>query len=117
MRALPHLVPFFIFFLYLVVGSVIFMWLEGGNSAVAMHKALLSDMKAQLHEALVNASAYLSNGTDWVELLNNYTQLVTKPTLTPLGRYETPRESVGWTFTSSMLFCVITITTIGKSSK
>ena len=111
MRALPHLAPCVVYFLYLILGSLVFLLLEGNNTELQEFQEMVNNMKIELHDAIISASKGINNGTDWEELLENYTYLVTRPEW-KLGRYENLQD--GLSFSSSMLFCLITITTIGK---
>ncbi len=108
MRALPHLVPCLVYFIYLAAGSWAFIFIEGENL-----KTLEKEYLQKMNETKINIkrAIRIQNETRLDELLMDYQRMARRPEM-KLGRYEPIEE--GLTFSASMLFCLITITTIGE---
>lgn len=112
MRCLPHALLCIAYLLYLVLGTVIFQALEGhGSSQLENYLENVANMKKQLEGAMWNETNGVN--TNWTDLLDRYTDMISKPEW-KLGRLQAVQDGVAWSFSSTMLFCLITITTIGK---
>ncbi|XP_072027046.1 uncharacterized protein [Amphiura filiformis] len=109
-RIIPHALLCLTYLLYLIIGTVIFQAIEGGSSQLVNFMDDVADMRERLEAAMWNKTADASH--NWTELMDEYTDMLAQPEW-KLGRMQNDEDGLAWSFSSTMLFCLITITTIG----
>ncbi len=113
LRCLPHALLCVTYLLYLIFGTLIFQAIEGhGSTELEDYLDAVADMRSQLEAEMWNKSLDMSK--NWTEMMDEYTHMVSRPEW-KMGRLQTMQDVDAWSFPSTMLFCLITITTIGKS--
>ena len=116
-RCLPHVLLCTAYFLYLVFGALVFHSIEGVESSqLEDYEEAVSNVRRNLEETILNQTLGIQpaeGAVNWTRLLDEYVDFVMKPDWKS-GRLQTVTNDVDWSFSSTMLFCLITITTIGK---
>ncbi|XP_022080689.1 TWiK family of potassium channels protein 7-like [Acanthaster planci] len=132
---IPHIIVLSLLFGYLIFGAAVFSYLESGNSDVEMYnlerdelKEKLMSIKAENDYSIpsrnesslapgIQEASTVAVGTsipdeDVGEVVNELIDRSLRPEW-KVGRMQAVQSNRAWSFASSMLFCLTTITTIG----
>ena len=134
----PHIALFGGFFLYLVFGAYIFTILEGPSSEASSYQADMDNVKNEMYTMITNMSVGRlpqtalaghspSDSNEVVtesvsevdrdeieERIDEMIERMMRPEW-KIARMESMQVGRAWSLSSGLLFCMTTITTIGKS--